>query len=127
MTTTSAGHHYRPSNTAAAARHHRHDNDDQLLLQSTTTRQKRHLTSGQNQGNSVRELDSNRNNRMRCGGGIDDDCDEDENAEEDVDDDLFNLKSNRLDFALERDNLMRFRSMSNFYDSIPGEFGGLGR
>lgn len=102
--------------TAAAC----HDDEiDKLLLQS-------------NQGESVgRELGStgtykllepsllyNQRDRdrlrYRCaGGGF---SEEEENTN---DNDLFNLKSNILeDLEIEND---RFRSMSDFYDSIPGE------
>lgn len=46
-------------------------------------------------------------------------CVTDSDEEEVVDEDLFSLKSNVLD-ELEKENY-RFRSMSDFYDSIPGE------
>lgn len=47
------------------------------------------------------------------------DSDEEEDVVDEEVEDLFSLKSNVLD-ELEKENY-RFRSMSDFYDSIPGE------
>lgn len=109
-----------PTGAEAAAAACHDDEIDKLLLQSN------HLDSvGRELGSTGNDkllepgLLYNQRDRLRyrnicAGGGLSEEEEEDTN-----DNDLFNLKSNILD-DLEKEN-DRFRSMSDFYDSIPGE------
>ena len=99
--------------------HHDWSSDPRLLLLSPPP------STGQGDSAGGRELGRKMlmgSTAYRCGGGggsseIEDDDDVDEE-----DDDLFKLKTNVLS-DLEKENL-RFRSMSDFYDSIPGTSAG---